>query len=126
MAGRKELLTPEEYLEGELASDAKHEYVAGVVYAMAGAKNRHNEIALNALASLHAQLRAKPCRHSVALGVPARGDRRGAVTAYRRTDTGFVRESSEGLSAVVAFPAIGAELRLADVYEGIDLTEGTS
>src|SRR4028118_549202 len=56
------LLSPEEYLEGELHSETKHEYLSGVIYAMAGAKNVHNEIATNILATLHARLRGKPCR----------------------------------------------------------------
>ena len=56
------LVTPEDYLEGELISPVKHEYLAGVVYAMAGARNVHNDIALNILAALHTRLRGQPCR----------------------------------------------------------------
>ena len=55
------LVTPEEYLEGELLSEVRHEYVAGRVFAMAGASDDHNRISLNIAASLHAQLRGKPC-----------------------------------------------------------------
>lgn len=40
------LVSPEDYLEGELTSPIKHEYFCGMVYAMAGAKNVHNDIAL--------------------------------------------------------------------------------
>lgn len=61
-AEKLRLISVEEYLEGELRSPVKHEYVAGVVYAMAGARNQHNHIATNALAFLHARLRGKPCR----------------------------------------------------------------
>ncbi|XTI72139.1 Uma2 family endonuclease [Acidithiobacillus sp. AC3] len=49
------LLTPlpmQEYLEGEQRSDIRHEYVAGQVYAMAGAKLRHNAIVRNLAVSL--------------------------------------------------------------------------
>ena len=56
------LVSPEDYLEGELVAEVKHEYLSGVVYAMAGARNVHNEIATNALAALHNRLRGKPCR----------------------------------------------------------------
>lgn len=56
------LVSPEDYLKGELASPIKHEYLGGVVYAMAGAENVHNEIAGNAFAALHTRLRGKPCR----------------------------------------------------------------
>jgi Uma2 family endonuclease len=56
------LASVEDYLAGELVSPIKHEYLAGVVYAMAGARNTHNIIAGNIFASLHARLRGKPCR----------------------------------------------------------------
>jgi len=56
------LISPEEYLAGELRSDVKHEYLSGIVYAMAGATNVHNQIAGNVFAALHNRLRGKPCR----------------------------------------------------------------
>jgi hypothetical protein len=58
----RHLVSVEEYLAGELASPIKHEYVGGVLYAMAGARNAHNLIASNALVALGARLRGKPCR----------------------------------------------------------------
>lgn len=54
-------ISVDDYLAGELVSDIKHEYSAGYVYAMAGAKNLHNAIASNFLAAVHARLRGKPC-----------------------------------------------------------------
>src|SRR6266404_1937645 len=51
----------EEYLEGELHSQVRHEYVEGHVYAMAGASDDHNRIAGNIFSFLHAALRGKPC-----------------------------------------------------------------
>jgi Uma2 family endonuclease len=59
-----EFITVEKYLAGELERPVKHEYLGGVVYAMAGATNRHNDIALNILASWHSQLKGMPCRPS--------------------------------------------------------------
>ena len=56
------LISPEEYLDGEKLADVRHEYLAGVVYAMAGASIGHNEIAQNISAWLRAALRGKPCR----------------------------------------------------------------
>jgi Uma2 family endonuclease len=52
----------EEYLAGELESRVKHEYLGGVVYAMAGGRNAHNLIATNTLVSLGTRLRGRPCR----------------------------------------------------------------
>ena len=55
-------VSPEEYLQGEILADTKHEYVGGVVYAVAGAKNRHNRIAGNILIELGSQLRTHRCQ----------------------------------------------------------------
>jgi Uma2 family endonuclease len=52
----------DDYLAGELRTPVKHEYLGGVIHAMAGAKNNHNTIAGNVFASLHVKLRGKPCR----------------------------------------------------------------
>jgi hypothetical protein len=43
--GKVQLVSVEEYLAAELVSPHKHEYLGGVVYAMAGARNVHNLIA---------------------------------------------------------------------------------
>jgi Uma2 family endonuclease len=56
------LVSTEDYLVGELASPTKHEYLGGVVYAMAGAQNAHNLIATNLIGTLHARLRGQTCR----------------------------------------------------------------
>lgn len=55
-------ISEEEYLTFERASAAKHEYYNGRIYAMTGAKEPHNLISGNLVASLHGQLRQKPCR----------------------------------------------------------------
>jgi Uma2 family endonuclease len=56
------LVSVEDYLAGELTSPIKHEYLGGVVYAMAGARNLHNRISTNTLGSLYARLRGRPCQ----------------------------------------------------------------
>src|SRR3954454_16877082 len=61
-ARKLNLISVEEYLAGELTSPLKHEYLGGVVYAMAGARNAHNLIATNTLVALGARLRGTPCR----------------------------------------------------------------
>ena len=57
-----EVLSVEDYLEGEEYSEVKHEFLGGVVHAMSGATNGHNLISSNSLGILHAKLRGKPCR----------------------------------------------------------------
>jgi Uma2 family endonuclease len=56
------LVSVDEYLAGELRSPIKHEYLGGVLYAMAGARNAHNLIASNTLVALGSRLRGKSCR----------------------------------------------------------------
>ncbi len=58
----KYLLTEQEYLQGELQSQTKHEFVAGEIFAMVGASSAHNWISLNIASALHAHLKGKPCR----------------------------------------------------------------
>src|SRR5439155_13808881 len=50
------------FLEMEEASSTKHEYVAGEVYALAGATARHNRIAGNIFARLWIAVGDGPCR----------------------------------------------------------------
>jgi Uma2 family endonuclease len=61
-AKKLNLVSVEDYLAGELVSPIKHEYLGGFVYAMAGARNVHNQIATNALVGVGARLRGKRCR----------------------------------------------------------------
>lgn len=56
------MISVEAYLERELISSTKHEYLGGVVYAIAGGRNAHNLIATNTIGALHARLRGNPCR----------------------------------------------------------------
>lgn len=55
-------ISVEEYLAGELLSEVKHEYIAGVVHAMAGGSNSHNMIASNVQGELRDRLKDSPCR----------------------------------------------------------------
>jgi Uma2 family endonuclease len=61
-AKKLDLVTVDDYLAGELISPIKHEYLGGILYAMAGARNRHNVIAGNTYVALHNRLRGRPCR----------------------------------------------------------------
>jgi Uma2 family endonuclease len=55
------LISPEEYLEGELHSEVRHEYVDGYVYAMAGASADHIRISRNITTFLDNALRDQRC-----------------------------------------------------------------
>jgi Uma2 family endonuclease len=55
-------LKEQEYLQGELTGEIRHEYVEGQVYAMAGAGEAHNLIALNIASKLRDFVRGGPCR----------------------------------------------------------------
>jgi Uma2 family endonuclease len=62
-AGPKlDLISIDDYLAGELVSPIKHEYLGGFVYAMAGARNVHNIIAVNIVTSFRVRLRGNKCR----------------------------------------------------------------
>ncbi len=56
----------EDYLAGEAVSPIRHEYVAGEVFAMAGATEEHATIAGNLFALLRAHVRGGPCRVYIA------------------------------------------------------------
>lgn len=51
-----------DYLEGEKISLIRHEYIKGEVYAMAGASDRHETIALNLATMLRNHVRGSGCR----------------------------------------------------------------
>ena len=55
-------VTVDEYLQGELASDVRHEFVNGEVVAMVGTSKAHNSICLNLATALNSRLRGGPCR----------------------------------------------------------------
>jgi Uma2 family endonuclease len=179
------LISVEDYLAGELVSPIKHEYLGGVVHAMAGGRVVHNDIATNTVGSLHGRLRGKRCKPytsgmkvRIQLGTQIRfyypdisvvcksnprtdsfqdesavlfevlskstrridmGEKKDAyltmpslkvyvmieqdsplVVAFRRTDSGFVREVYEGLNAVLPLGEIETELPLSEIYEGVE------
>jgi Uma2 family endonuclease len=59
-------LSVEEYLQLEATSTIKHEYVAGEIFAMSGASETHNIIALNVASAFLGHLRGGPCRTFIA------------------------------------------------------------
>ena len=61
-AEKLRMISEADYHAGELTSTVKHEYLGGIVHAMAGAGNQHNDIVVNITSALHARLRGRPCR----------------------------------------------------------------
>ena len=59
---QRRLISEEDLSQGELDSPIKHEYLGGYVYAMAGARNRHNRITTNILGAFFQKLDGKPCQ----------------------------------------------------------------
>ena len=55
-------ISVEEYLVGEEKADTRHEYVDGIVRAMAGEKATHNEVAGNLYVAARSKLRGGKCR----------------------------------------------------------------
>ena len=61
LAQLKSLATAEDYLNTERASDERHEYWDGEIYAMAGETFEHGIISVNLVGELRQQLKGKPC-----------------------------------------------------------------
>lgn len=61
-ARKRDLISVDQYLNSEIASPIKNEYVAGAVYAMTGGTVAHSIISTNALALLRNQLADSSCR----------------------------------------------------------------
>lgn len=55
------LITPEEYLAFERQSDDRHEWLDGVIRAMAGESPEHSLICSNVIITLGGQLKGRPC-----------------------------------------------------------------
>ncbi|MFM2197748.1 MAG: hypothetical protein RLZZ505_1180 [Verrucomicrobiota bacterium] len=181
------IISVEDYLSGELIAETKHEYLGGVVHAMAGANVGHNRAAGNIFRFLGNSLDGKPCEPfnsdmKVRIELPEQtrfyypdvmvvcdsldddesyqdkpvvvvevlsestrrvdmGEKREAyraistlrvmlivdperphVTVDRRcANGGFDTEFYTALDQVIPLPEISAELRMADVYAGMEL-----
>ncbi len=55
-------ISAEEYLAGEQRSDVRHEYIGGVIYAMAGASDEHIALCMNLAFALRTHLQGGSCR----------------------------------------------------------------
>lgn len=62
LAHRLAVLSPDEYLEIERASDTRHEYVDGEIYAMAGESLAHSQICINIAGEIRRALKRSRCQ----------------------------------------------------------------
>ncbi|MEW6207642.1 MAG: Uma2 family endonuclease [Acidobacteriota bacterium] len=62
LARSEPLYTVDEYLALERASEERHEYLDGQIYAMAGESPQHGDICTNLTIAIGSQLRGTPCR----------------------------------------------------------------
>lgn len=61
-ASAPSLVSVQDYLDGELHATEKHEYLGGMIHAMAGGSVLHNILSSNALVAVGGRLRGGPCR----------------------------------------------------------------
>ncbi len=61
-AVKDDFVSVADYLEAEAASDVRHEYLGGLVYAMAGETRDHNQISQNLLFQLRQRIKGGPCK----------------------------------------------------------------
>lgn len=59
---REHFLSVDDYLDGETLAGERHEYIAGRVYALAGASQDHEIVAENLFAVILGHLRGQDCR----------------------------------------------------------------
>ena len=111
-----------DYLSNERASPVKHEYVAGEVFAMAGASKRHGTLAGNAFIALRQHLRGTPCGVWMAdMKVRVRAD-----SAYYYTDVAVTCDpadlGAEAPKDYLEAPKLVVEV-LSDSTESVDRRE---
>ena len=119
-AAHKLPITATEYLNGELKSDIRHEFVDGRIYAMSGASRKHNEICGDLYSSLNNHLRGGPCRTYIeAVKVQVADD---LGESYYYPDVFVACEPGDDDSHVVHHPRLIIEV-LSDSTSRIDRSD---
>jgi Uma2 family endonuclease len=104
----KKIYTPEEYLEFEINSENRHEYINGEIVLMTGGTPNHNQIAGNFYAALNFALKRQPYRVFVTdqrLWIP-----RKRWTFYEYDDT----------DEIVSLNSFSFQITLADIYDKVE------
>src|SRR6266498_4489386 len=65
---RADRISVEDYLESEESSEVRHEYIGGILYAMAGSSDEHIAICVNLVSALRSHLKGTPCRVQISEG----------------------------------------------------------
>lgn len=107
-----------EYLHLEDAANVKHELIAGEIYAMAGASERHNRIAGNIFFHLRTATRGKPCRAFMA----DMKLRLAASTTYYYPDAMLVCDAADDHPIYKQSPCFIAEV-LSSATASVDVRE---
>ena len=105
-------LTVEEFLASEALSEGKYEYLGGLIYAMAGAGEPHNRLAISLAGMLYNRLRGRRCEAfgsdmKVRIDFPSSGNTYfyypDAMIACNPTDTGHPwREQPAALFEIIS------------------------
>jgi Uma2 family endonuclease len=117
---RTDFLPVEEYLAAEAESEVRHEYLGGLVYAMAGETRDHNTILLNLAAMLREKLRGGPCNvyaSGIRVNLFIRSDE-----YYYYPDVVVTCEKRDTDKRVVRYPKLIVEV-LSESTERIDRRE---
>jgi Uma2 family endonuclease len=116
------LYSIEEYLALERASEERHEYIDGWIYAMAGDSGEHGDISVNLVREISVQLRGTSCR--------ARSKDTKVLSGIehysRQPDGSWSYKIYQGLDRGFRIESIACELRLADVYDRINFESQVS
>jgi len=113
--------TPEDYLAAERLSKRKHEYLAGVIYAMAGTTADHERIVGNIYSSLLTQLRGRKCE-AFSSNIKVHIRRAETVDFYYYPDVIVDRSTPPGDQVFVEHPSVIFEV-LSPATERIDRGE---
>ena len=117
---KPDLISVDDYFEGEVVSEVRHEFVNGMVYAMAGGTIRHDTITLNIAAALNNAL-PENCR-ATAGNVQLGTLRSDAGTWYHYPDVFVTCGAIDDLArrcddAIVIFEVLSASTVRSDRYE---------
>ncbi|MCJ8269265.1 MAG: Uma2 family endonuclease [Psychrosphaera sp.] len=102
---QQQVISEQEYLEGELVSEIKHEYVDGCVYVMAGASMNHERICANIIRHFGNHLAELPCDvfgSDIKVRTPA--------ASYRYPDVMVVCDNAENNDHFTQSPTILVEV----------------